>query len=237
MAEGLYVGMTGAAAQAEKLDSVADNLANAQTPGFKAARAAFESFLPASGAKDKVYPAAVAAGTDLRPGNLTRTGNPLDLALEGETSMLAVRQPGGEVALTRAGRLSVDPQGRLLAAGHPVLNRESQPILVPPGATPTLAADGRVFAGGDEVGQLGIFKVDGPVGRLGAQLLTPGPGAKVEPVEGGKVRVGELELGNFSPLEATVQLVAAQRFYDTSMQALQTYRRLDDQAIQIGRVR
>jgi len=62
MADGLYVSMCGAAARAEQLDAVADNLANAQTPGFKPARPAFESFLAASGAPDKVYPAAVAGG-------------------------------------------------------------------------------------------------------------------------------------------------------------------------------
>jgi flagellar basal-body rod protein FlgF len=237
MAEGLYIGMTGAAARAEQLDSVADNLANAQTPGFKATRAAFESFFPASGARDKVYPAAVATGTDLRPGSRTRTGNPLDLALDGDTSMLAVRQPNGDVALTRAGHLAVDGSGRLLAAGHPVLDEEKKPIILPPGTTPSIEADGRVLANGAEIGRLGVFKVEGPVNRLGTQLLSPGPGAKVEPVESPKVRIGELELGNFSPLEATVQLVSAQRYYDTSMQAIQTYRRLDDQAIQVGRIR
>lgn len=237
MAEGLYIGMTGAAARAEQLDSVADNLANAQTPGFKAARAAFESFLPSGGARDKVYPAAVATGTDLRPGSRTHTGNPMDLALDGETSMFAVRQPNGEVALTRAGHFSVDEQGRLLTAGRPVLDVEKKPIVLPPGTTPSIEPDGRVLASGAEVGRLGVFKVDGPVNRLGTQLLSPGPGATVQAVDGSKVRIGELELGNFSPLEATVQLVSAQRHYDTSMQALQTYRRMDDQAIQVGRIR
>ena len=68
MADGLYVSMCGAVARAEQLEAVADNLANAQTPGFKAARPAFESFMAASGAQDKHYAAAVATGFDLRPG-------------------------------------------------------------------------------------------------------------------------------------------------------------------------
>jgi flagellar basal-body rod protein FlgF len=237
MADGLYIGMTGAAARAEQLDAVADNLANAQTPGFKAARVAFESFLPSGGAKDKVYPAAVAAGTDMRPGGVTHTGNPLDVAMEGEAALLAVQQPSGQTAFTRAGRLSVDPQGRLLAVGHPVLDRQGNPILIPPETTPAIAADGRVLANGTDVGRVGIFRIDGPVSRLGAQLLAPGDGAKVVPVDGGKVRVGELELGNFSPLEATVQLVSTQRNYETSMQALQTYKRLDDRIVEVGRIR
>ncbi len=237
MAEGLYIGMTGAAARAEQLDSVADNLANAQTPGFKAARPAFESFFPSGGARDKVYPAAVSTGTDLRPGSRARTGNPLDVALEGDTTMLAVQQPSGELALTRAGHLSVDDQGHLLAAGRPVLDPEQKPIVLPPGTTPSIEPDGRVLASGEDIARLGIVKVDGPVNRLGAQLLSPAAGTKVEAVENPKMQIGELELGNFSPLEATVQLVSAQRHYEMSMQALQTYRRLDDQAIQVGRLK
>jgi flagellar basal-body rod protein FlgF len=237
MAEGLYIGMTGAAARAEVLDSVADNLANAQTPGFKAARAAFEAFLPSGGAKDKVYPAAVAAGIDPRPGNVVHTGDPMDLAMEGPDAMLAVRQPSGEVALTRAGRMAVDREGHLLAAGLPVLDAKGDPILVPPETTPSIAPDGQVSANGVDLGHLGLYRLNGPASRLGPQLLGPGPGAKIEALPGAKVRIGEVELGNVSPLEATVQLVNTQRNYDTSMQALQTYKRLDDRIMEVGRIR
>ena len=69
MADGIYVSMCGAVARTEQLDAIADNLANAATPGFKASRPAFESFLPPGAAptSDKHYPAAVGAGFDLRP--------------------------------------------------------------------------------------------------------------------------------------------------------------------------
>ena len=87
MADGLYVSMCGAAARQEQLDAIADNLANAQTPGFKAARPAFAAFLPASGAEDKVYPAAVASGFDLRAGPTVATGNALDVLPEDGASM------------------------------------------------------------------------------------------------------------------------------------------------------
>src|SRR5512147_1572388 len=95
MADGIYVSMCGAEARTEQLDAIADNLANASTPGFKASRPAFESFLPrgAGAASDKHYPAAVAAGFDLRSGPTQRTDNPLDV-VPGEGMFLMVQTRG-----------------------------------------------------------------------------------------------------------------------------------------------
>lgn len=236
MADGLYISMAGAAARSENLDSIADNLANAQTPGYKAARPAFESFLPASGSEDKVYPAAVSTGIDRRAGPTTHTGNSLDLLPE-DDALFAVRTASGGTAFTRAGHVTVNSQGFLLAAGLPLLDRAGQPIAVPPQSTPTIKTDGTVTADGREVGAIALWKIDGPVGRMGPQLLSPGEGARVGEAQQGRLRVGELELGNYTALEATVQLVGAQRHFETSMQAMQTYRRLDDRVVEIGRVR
>lgn len=235
MADGLYVGMCGAAARAEQLDAIADNLANAQTPGFKAVRPAFASFLPASGAADKVYPAAVATGLDLRAGPTARTGEPLDVLPEDE-AFLAVRTAGGQVAYTRDGRLRLDPQRQLVSGGRPVLDRRGQPIFAPPTGELEIGADGVVRAGDMPIAELGRWRLSGPVDRLGAALLAPGAGGGAEPSPA-LVRTGEVELGNSPPLEAMVQLVTVQRSFDASMQALQTYRRMDDRSTDVGRVR
>jgi flagellar basal-body rod protein FlgF len=71
---------------------------------------------------------------------------------------------------------------------------------------------------------------------MGGSLVVPGPGGRVVLAEGG-VKSGELELGNASALEATIALVTAQRSYDSSMQAIQTYRQLDAKASELGRTR
>ena len=235
MADGLYIGMAGAAARAEQLDSIADNLANAQTPGFKPARPAFASFLATSGAADKVYSAAVATGVDVRPGPTTRTGNPLDVLPEG-AGLLAVRTAKGDMAFTRAGRLTPDADGLLRAAGLPVLAEQGAPIHLPPQSKAVVGTDGTVTADGQRIARLGVWTIDGPMSRIGPQLLSLGDKSKPAPAEP-KLRIGEVELGSYSALEATVQMVGAQRHFDATMQALQTYRRLDDRALEIGRIR
>jgi flagellar basal-body rod protein FlgF len=235
MADGIYVSMCGAAARTEQLDAIADNLANAQTPGFKASRPAFEAFLPASGAPDKVYPASVQTQFDLRPGPSTRTENPLDVVPEGG-AFLAVTMANGSRAYTRDGRLSVDGQQRLVQNGNPVLDPGGGPIQVPPGASPRVSDTGAVMVGDTAVGQLGLFKLEGPVDRAGQAHFTLGGGGRAEPFDG-HVRTGEVELGNATALDGMVQLITAQRQFDASMQALQTYRSLDQRSNELGRVR
>ena len=235
VADGIYVSMCGAAARSEQLDAIADNLANAQTPGFKAARPAFEAFLPQSGAADKSYPAAVATGFDLRPGPTARTDSPLDVLPE-DGAFLAVATEDGTRAYTRDGRLGVDGERRLTQSGRPVLDRAGNAIHLPPGPPPQIGQDGAVRVGDVVVAELGRFQLTGPVDRVGPALLAPVRGGQASPVDA-KVRVGEIELGNASALGGMVQLIAAQRHFEASMQALQTYRSMDQRSADLGRVR
>jgi len=230
MSDGIYIGMAGATAREAQLDSIADDLANVQTPGFKAQRPVFATVLAQAGGM-RAFPVAQAAGSDLRAGPTQPTGNPLDVVPEGR-HFLAV-QAGGGVAYTRDGRLSVDAGGLLSAAGFPVLSAAREPIEVPAGTTPQIAADGTVSAGGISLGKLGFFSLDGEVNRLGPSLF----GAPDAQAKEGRVQVGSVELGNHKALDAAVDLVSAQRHFEASMQAIDTYRKLSDRANELGRVR
>lgn len=236
MSDGIYVGMSAAVARSKQLESIADNLANAHTVGFKAARPAFEAFFPKGGDGGKVYTAAVATGVDLRPGAVAPTGKPLDL-LPDDDAYFGVRLPSGDVAYTRDGRVSVDADGVLRTAGHPLLSEGGGSIVVPiDDVPPTIGADGLVQVGDIKLARIARFRLDGPVDRHGGALLTPQDPATVSET-GARVRVGELELGNSSPLEAAVALIDAQRSFDQSMQAIQTYRKLDERIGELGKVR
>ncbi len=244
MADGIYVTMAGAAARTAQLDAIADNLANAQTPGFKSSRLSFESFLPAGGAADKAYTAAVGTQLDLRGGAVTRSDNPLDVLPEND-AFLAVQLPAGQIGYTRDGRLALDADRTLTQGGRPVLGRDGQPIRFPPSTRPQIQDDGTVRAIQDDgtgrtreitVGELALFHLAGPVDRIGPSTLAPGQGGRAEHVTA-RVHAGEIELGNSSPLDGMVQLISAQRNFDASMQALQTYRSMDGRSSEIGRVR
>jgi flagellar basal-body rod protein FlgF len=236
MADGIYVGMAAAAARAAQLESVSDNLANAQSPGFKASRPAFQSFLAARGGNDKILSAAVATGIDMRPGVTTPTDRALDI-VPGPDTFLAVATPSGAVAYTRNGALDVGPEGELMTAGNRVLDDNGQPIIVPPGANPIINEHGEVFVDQSMVGKIGTYRINGPVDRLGPTLLGPGQGAQVTAAEDTPFTIGALEMGNAPALEATIQMIQTQRHFETAMQAIQTYRKLDERAVDVGRLR
>ncbi len=231
--------MAAAAARAQQLESIADNLANAETPGYKAARPAFQSFLPPnrSGALvDKVFSTIVGTGTDLSPGVVNTTDNPLDVLPEGD-SFLAVASQSGKPAYTRNGRLSLNPEGVLTSDGRAVLGVTGNPITLPQGASVTISEAGDVRADGSVVDRLALFQLQGNVVRTGPQLYGPGPGGTVTEVVDGRVSTGQLEMGNVSPLDSTVSLINAQRQFETAMTAIQTYQRMDSRANEVGRAR
>lgn len=247
MADGIYVGMAAASARAEQLDSIADNLANVETPGFKAARPAFQSFLPArtgspgaggvaspNGIADKVSAAAVGTGADLSPGPLVTTENPLDLVPH-EDAFMTVKTATG-VAFTRNGRVTVSPDGFLIVAGRPLVGTSGNLIQIPLGAQPRINERGGVVIDRQEIDRLALVRLQGNVAHLGPSLYGPGAGGAVAPVELG-VSIGQLEMANATALDSTVQMIGAQRQFETAMQAIQTYRRLDERAIEVGRTR
>ena len=232
----MYVGMSAAVARAAQLDSIADNLANTETPGFKATRPAFRSFLP-PGPTDKVLAGAVSSGVDLRPGPTNTTDNPLDVLPEGD-AYLGVKLSNGQIAYTRNGHLELGPNGELLASGLPVLGQSGDPVTVPAGADPRIETNGDVVVGrGQVVDTLALFQAQGAMDRIAPTLLQPSAGSTVSPVADGTLRSGELEMGNVSALDSTVQMINAQRQFDMAMQAIQTYRKVDDRAIQVGLVK
>lgn len=240
MADGIYVGMAAASARSAQLDAISDNLANAETPGFKASRPAFQAFMPAQaapGTANKVLSAAVAGGIDLRPGVITPTDVPLDVTPDADT-FLAVQTPQNQRAFTRNGHIEVTPDGQMLIAGNQLIGASGGPVRVPPGSNPTIRDNGDIVVGrGDVVDRVALFRLSGPLGRPGPALLAPLPGATVTPAPEAVVRTGQLEAGNASALESTVAMITAQRNFESAMQAIQTYRNLDQKAIDVGRIR
>jgi flagellar basal-body rod protein FlgF len=231
MADGIYIAMNGAAARLQQLDAIADNLANAETPGFRAERPTFSAVLA-----DHTRPHApgytvATHAVDERPGEARVTSRPLDVRVD-EHAWLAVELADGSVAYTKDGRLDLDADGRLLAGGRPVLGRAGD-ITTPPGAQIAIGADGTITADGKAIDQLAIVELAPGAERIAPSLVR----GDAHAIEAPRVHVGELEGSNARALESTVELVAAQRAYDHAMQAIQTSRRLDERASEVARLR
>jgi flagellar basal-body rod protein FlgG len=147
----LSIAAGGMIAQEQRLDGIADNVANRDTPGFEAVRAAV-----------------ALGGRDTRQGPLEQTGRPLDVALEGP-GYLQVRRSGGAVSLTRAGNLQVAGNGLLTtAAGEPLV----PPIRIPASADPSqvaIAPTGDVSVQGVRVGRIQVVDATGAPARATLQ--------------------------------------------------------------------
>ncbi|HSW31132.1 MAG TPA: flagellar hook-basal body protein [Longimicrobiales bacterium] len=180
---------------------VANNLANVSTPGFKGERV-FARLLDGG-------PEAASA-TDPTRGALSRTGRPLDLALEGD-GFLVVRTDLGERYL-RGGSFTVDAGGTVVTSeGHPLLG-ENGPLTLPPGEI-VVERDGTLLVDGAVIGRLRVEEASAPPLREGANLWEPqGAGLAVAPGDV-RMRSGHLEESNVDPVRALVEMIEVQRAY------------------------
>lgn len=209
---------------------VANNLANAETYGFKGERV-FARLLG-----DMVQPE---AATDFAQGALTPTERPLDLALEGE-GFFVIDTPAGE-RLTRGGSLRMDETGRIVdGSGNAILGERGRPIIVPEGKGEiAIGADGVVRVDGREIDRLRVVRA--PEGTQlfheGAALFrAEGAVERIDPAER-RVRQGHVEASNVGTLETMVDMINIQRAYAAVHNSLQVQDGvLDTIANQIGRL-
>ena len=227
MDSGYYAAMTGLVAGTQALDAAAANLANAQTPGYRAEREFFRSVLLGPDAADSQLGGAVnnygLLGGDrlsMAQGALTETGNPLDLAIEGQ-GFFMVRTVNGP-RYTRDGSFHRAQNGQLVTdAGEAVLSRTGQPILIPPGEV-TVGGDGAVSVAGGVVAQVGVFTFPATVELKpeGANRYAAPQGTKPLPALGTSIRQGALESANQDVVAGTLDLVVMQRQAEMMQRAL-----------------
>jgi len=249
MLRALYTGASGMQAQQTNLDTIANNLANSSTSGFRSSRMQFQDLIyqniimPGAAASQQTTVAAglqVGLGTRASSseilqlqGDLTATGNQLDLAIEGN-GFFQVLLPSGETAYTRAGSFHTDAQGNVVTAnGNPI-----QPaITIPQSATSvTIAADGTVSVtvpgqtAAQQVGsiQLALFPNPGGLSNSGGNLLlaTTASGDAVVGTPGGSDGLGQIEQGfleqsNVSVVDEFINMIVAQRSYEASSRVVQ----------------
>lgn len=244
MIRALYTAASGMTAQELNLDTIANNLSNSSTAGFRSRRLQFEDLMyqnlimpGAAATQQTTVVAGLQVGLGTRSaaseviqlqGDFSQTGNPLDMTIQGQ-GFFQVLLPDGQTAYTRAGSFHLDGQGNLVTQdGNPV-----QPsITIPTGATSvTVGSDGTVsvtLAGqtaAQQVGtlQLALFNNPGGLNSPGGNLLLATT-ASGDPIVGppggseglGSVVQGMLEQSNVSVVNEFVNMIVAQRSYEAS---------------------
>lgn len=246
MFRSLYVAATGMVAQETKLDTIANNLANANTSGYKRQNAAFEDLMyqakrtPGRLADGGMGPTGVQIGLGSRvvatpksfsQGSIEQTGNPLDVAIEG-AGFLSVLRPDGTLAYTRAGALQLDAQGRLVTTEGLALE---PPMNIPSDATDVvIGSDGKVSvtrAGESEpaeVGQLQLATFANPTGlrslghNLYAATASSGEPTLGEPGADGRgaIMQSALEGSNVEVVTEMIGMIRAQRSYEINSKVI-----------------
>ncbi|HEX3892795.1 MAG TPA: flagellar hook basal-body protein [Terracidiphilus sp.] len=226
MDSGYYAAMTGLLARNQALDTTAANLANAQTPGYRAERDFFRSVLVGPdalasqlGRTINNYGLLGGDALNLAQGALQETGNSLDLALEG-SGFFAVQTAQG-VRYTRDGSFHRSAKGVLVTGGdESVLSSTAQPIAMPPGEV-SVGADGTISVAGGAVASVGVFAFS-----PNAALVPEGANRYVAPAgekpQSGTATVhqGALEASNQDLVQGTLELIMMQRQAEMMQKAL-----------------
>lgn len=221
----IYLSMSGAKATMQRQDTLANNLANASTPGFRAELQAFRSVpIQGSGASTRAFALESTPTYDATPGAITATGRDLDVAVR-DNAWLSVQALDGTEAYTRGGALDINNEGQLVTRSGLAVLGDGGPIQVPQGSTVSIGSDGTVSAIGangksQTVGKLKLVTPEAPLVR-GTDGLFRGADGDLPANASARVQGGALEGSNVSPVETMVAMITAARQFEQQMKMLQ----------------
>jgi flagellar basal-body rod protein FlgG len=252
MYNGIYATLSGSVVQEQRLAVLTNNLANASTAGFKADRPVFHVAplpvvvgpvsLPTSAqpvlttldrflGKDSTQNRLVEVYTDFTQGSIRDSGNPLDLALEGE-GFFVVETPHG-LAYTRQGTFSLNAEGLLVTADGFSVQGERGPINIR-GAKIEVDASGQILVDGRVVDRLKLihFPRPYPLEKVGNTLFRSSlPTPPEEAATGLIVHQGAIELSNSEPIKQMVSVIETVRAYEAYQKALQAFDEITTRAV------
>src|SRR5438105_6810276 len=222
----IYLSMSGAKATMQRQDTLANNLANVSTVGFRAELQAFRAVpVEGSGASTRVYALESTPGYNAEAGSVSATGRNLDVAMKGN-SWLAVQGLDGTEAYTRAGSLDVSADGTLVTRNGLTVLGDGGPISIPPNSEISIGSDGSVSAKGSNgksntVGKLKLVTPEVPLQR-GTDGLFRAADGELPADTNARVQDGALEGSNVSAVETMVSMITAARQFEAQMKMLQT---------------
>ncbi|MHC0051966.1 flagellar hook-basal body complex protein [Actibacterium sp. D379-3] len=218
-----YTTLTRQTGLLREMQSVANNIANISTTGYRGEGVVFAEYVQITDGPGGSLSMATAnvRKTDLQQGPLTQTGGTFDFAIEGPGFFL-VETPQGD-RLTRAGAFTPNEAGELATPdGHRLLDLGGAPIFVPPDADGvSLAADGTLSAGGRALSQVGLFQPADPADLTRETGTLFATRAGTEPVEEGVIVQGFLENSNVDAVSEVARMIEVQHAYQLGQSFLE----------------
>lgn len=224
MESSLYVGLSRQLVLDHAMNLVANNVANANTAGYRAQNPMFQEYV----SKEKYDKSALSMVYDMgqydstQAGTIQFTGNTYDVALNGP-GFIGVKTPSGDTQYTRAGNLTVNSNGELVtSSGYKVAGPGGDGITIPSTAKEVKMTDqGEVAADGNVVGRIGVFEFDNlqdlrPEGNGLYSSQTPG-----RPATDTKLLQGSLEGSNVNAIQETTRMIEILRKYQSTMRMIQ----------------
>jgi flagellar basal-body rod protein FlgF len=224
----IYTAMVGTRALVHRHETIAQNLANANTNGYRAQTALIHS--APGGSPDgasRVAPVETSTGTDFRSGPVLQTSNPLDVAITGP-GFFAVQAADGTEAYTRDGQMEVSPEGNLVTKRGQTVMGEGGPIAIPPNHEVIVARDGTISAvpagaGRQNAQAVGRLKLVNPEEKSllrGNDGLFRTRGGEADADPSVVVAPGAVEASNVNVIEALVDMIAVARSFETQMKLI-----------------
>ncbi|MFT3988583.1 flagellar basal-body rod protein FlgF [Aestuariivirga sp.] len=235
METSIYSALSGAVALDRRLSTIANNVANAASPGFRAESVNFQDIVSRVPQLPSHFSSAGEAHVSDESGALTRTGNPLDVAVQG-TGFMAIETAGG-TAYTRDGRLQMLSTGDLVTlTSHPVLDAGGAPLIADPAGGPVaIARDGMLTQNGKQIGAIGLFDVDlsSGYGRYeNSGFVAKRPGTPILSFTADGFAQGFVEEANVNPIREMTSLITVSRLFESLNQAMEQQRASESSAIQ-----
>ena len=239
MENAAYIGLSRQMTLRRELDIAANNIANADTTGFKVEQLLVGTEVGQRARNDFVRPGVSfvldnGVGRDFSQGSLQQTGRDLDFAIDGEGVFFRVQDGAGE-AYTRDGAFTISPTGELTTkAGQPVLG-DGGPIVVDPAqGRITVAQDGNISQNGVTIGQMGLARFDtlSVLSKDGDGLYRNRSNATPIDATGVQVRQGMLEGSNVNPLVEITQLIEISRAYERATKMIENVTDLSRRSVE-----
>ena len=218
-----YVTLSRQSGLMNEMRLVANNIANANTTGYRAQGLVFSEFVQdMPGNPSLSMSRAEVRNTALHQGVLTETGGSFDFAIEGD-GFFMVETPGGN-RLTRAGSFSPNADGDLVSPdGARVLDSNGAPVFIPPdAATIDVGSDGTLSVNGQPLGQIGVYQVAEPKDLVREGNTRFRPAGDVGPVDEPVVLHRFLEGSNVNAIEQVTRMIEIQRAYELGQSFLET---------------